>query len=704
MGFKTISIKKSYSSDSDNILEDFYIPSLKQSIEYQRLAGFFSSKSISVAARGILGLIKNGGDMKLVISPKLSKDDIDVILSSQIQTNKILEDNFLKELDKIENDFERDHVAALGWMIANNRLHIKVAIPLNTIGIPYAYIDIDQNGLFHQKVGILKDNNGDIISFSGSINETASGWLNNIEEFKVFRNWDESENDYVIADTTKFTRFWNNMAERVEIIELPIAVKNKLIEIAPDNIDQIDLNKHYAKKKYTSPQLYQHQKEAISRWVDNNHRGIFEMATGTGKTYAALGCVKKVEELHESLITCISCPYQHLVQQWKKEVDKFGINYDKLLVADSSSHGWKNKLANNLMDISLGYKHKIIIITTHDTFASESFIKIIKQFKSNSKLFIIADEVHGLGAHIRRTGLIEEYDFRLGLSATPKRWFDPIGTKILYDYFGDTIYEFGLEKAINTINPDTGKTYLVPYRYNINFAYLEDDELEEYITKTAKIVKLWGKEEGKNEQNDYLEQLLFARANIIKNARSKFEELGGILDSLPTPIKWTLIYCSPQQIDSVMEILRVRGYFAHRFTMEEGTTASQKYKGLSEREYLLEEFSKGKYQILVAMRCLDEGVDVPPARTAILMASSGNPREYIQRIGRVLRRASDKSEATINDIVVIPNLGGFSEEIRAVEKKIFEKELIRYEEISKYAMNNVEALRIISILRNSKGF
>jgi superfamily II DNA or RNA helicase len=143
------------------------------------------------------------------------------------------------------------------------------------------------------------------------------------------------------------------------------------------------------------------------------------MATGTGKTYAALGCVEKVEELYESIIICISCPYQHLVQQWKKEVNKFGISYDKLIVADSSSHGWKNKLANNLMDISLGYKHKIMIITTHDTFASESFIKIIKQYKSDSKLFIIADEVHGLGAYIRRSGLIEEYDFRLGLSATP---------------------------------------------------------------------------------------------------------------------------------------------------------------------------------------------------------------------------------------------------------------------------------------------
>ncbi len=209
-------------------------------------------------------------------------------------------------------------------------------------------------------------------------------------------------------------------------------------------------------------------------------------------------------------------------------------------------------------------------------------------------------------------------------------------------------------------------------------------------------MKLLKREVAENEKIIYLEQLLFARANIIKNAQAKYEELENILDILPSPIKWTLIYCSPQQIETVMKSLKDRGIFSHRFTMEEGTTSSKNFKGLSEREYLLEEFSKGKYQILVAMRCLDEGVDVPPARTAILLSSSGNPREYIQRIGRVIRRSQDKREATIYDIVVFPNLTVLSPEIRRIEKKIIEKELKRYEEISKYALNNAEALSIIT--------
>jgi hypothetical protein len=361
---KSLALKKSYSSDFDNILEDFYIPALKQSIEYQRLAGYFSSTSLTVAAKGILGLIKNGGAMKLIISPRLSKDDLDVIVASQNNPGRMIEDKFLKELEQIEDDFEKDHIAALGWMIANEKLAVKVAIPRKITGEFITSTDADLSGLFHQKVGILRDANGSIISFSGSINETASGWLNNVEEFKVFRSWDQSESDYVIADTDKFNRFWNNTSNKVDIVDLPTAVKNRLIDIAPKEIEGIDLDKHYKRVRCISAPLYQHQKDAISKWLSNNMRGIFEMATGTGKTFAALGCVEKIIETNKSLIICIACPYQHLVQQWKNEISRFGISYDRLVIADSTNPEWKDSLANALMDVSLGYRPRLIIITT----------------------------------------------------------------------------------------------------------------------------------------------------------------------------------------------------------------------------------------------------------------------------------------------------------------------------------------------------
>jgi len=132
--------------------------------------------------------------------------------------------------------------------------------------------------------------------------------------------------------------------------------------------------------------------------------------------------------------------------------------------------------------------------------------------------------------------------------------------------------------------------------------------------------------------------------------------------------------------------------------MSEGVTPNKHFNGLSEREYILKEFSGGEYQALVAMKCLDEGVDIPPVRTAILMSNSGNPREYIQRIGRILRRYPGKNESTIFDIIVIPSFDYLTPELRDIERRIFSKEVKRYEEISSIAINNAEALKLISDL------
>jgi len=693
MSLKSISLNKAYSSDSDDILYDFYIPSLKESIEYDRLAGFFSSKSLAIAARGILGLIEKGGTMRLIISPKLDKRDLEIIIDSYKKPEKYIEEKMLQELERLEDKFTRDHVYALGWMIANKKLEIKVAVACDSNGKLLSFEDIQQSSLFHQKVGILKDSEGNILTFSGSINETAAGWLGNIEEFKVFRNWESSEEDYVKIDILKFNRFWNNCSQKIKIIDMPYAVKKKLIKVAPVDIKKINLNSLYKPKKKIK--LFYHQEEAIESWISNRMIGIFEMATGTGKTFAALGCLEKSSKIFQKLVIVITCPYQHLIQQWKKEINKFGIEYDELIIADSSNFSWKDTLTNSLIDISLGYKHKIIILTTHRTFSMNDFKKILQSNKSNLNIFLIADEVHGLGANKSSKGLLKEYNLRLGLSATPKRWFDTMGTNIIYNYFGNIVYEFNLKNAISTINPFTGETYLAPYRYIPKFVSLNAEELEEYIDKTRAIVMKFNKIKNDEDKDSFLETLLFRRADIIKNAERKYRILEELLDEMSSTIRWTIIYCSPQQIDIVMKIVNKRGIIAHRFTMEEGTVPDKKYGNISEREFLLQKFAENKYQVLVAMKCLDEGVDIPPARKAILMASSGNPREYIQRIGRVIRRYPDKEEAIIYDIIVIPSFNELFPEFRAIEWKIFKKEIERYEYIAMNSINNAEALELI---------
>jgi hypothetical protein len=289
MPFKELMLKKAYSSDVDNILFDFYIPVLEHSVRYDRLAGFFSSSSLAVASKGIISLIKNDGYMRLIVSPKLHKRDLQAILSSQEDPEEYIEKLLISELDNLQEGFIKDHVSALGWMIANNRLELKVAIICNDEGDFLSYEEGEKQGIFHQKVGILYDSDGNILSFSGSINESANAWLNNIEEFKVFRSWNTNEEDYVKADVNKFESIWKNSAKRLKVLKVPEAVKRKFIEIAPDDIDQINWDKLYRKKTNNKIILFPHQEEAVNCWFSNNMKGIFEMATGTGVT-AKLKC------------------------------------------------------------------------------------------------------------------------------------------------------------------------------------------------------------------------------------------------------------------------------------------------------------------------------------------------------------------------------------------------------------------------------
>ena len=698
MSLKDLELKKAYDSDVDDVLNDFYIPALSSSVKYKRLAGFFSSSSLAVAAKGISKFISNGGHMELICSAKLRKSDVEAIKEAYENPAKVIEKMMLEDLDHLEDKFIRDHVMALGWMVANNTLEIKVAIVTDEISTPMDEEKVEKYGIFHQKVGILEDENGDVIAFSGSDNESATAWEENIEEFKVFRSWAEGEEPYLIADKEKFKKFWNDDARRTKVIDIPTAVKEKLIEMAPDNIDELKLEKWSKKrieKKKKIIKLWDYQNQAITNWLNNDRKGIFEMATGTGKTFAALGGLKKVMEGEKILVTVIACPYDHLIKQWMDDINEFGMTYDTT-VADSSNPGWKDKLADSLLDIKNGVNEKLIVLTTHATFPTDDFIKIIRI--PNEKLFLIVDEVHGIGAPERKKGLIEDYHFRLGLSATPKRWFDLEGTEKLFDYFGGTVFEFSLKDAINTINPITGKTYLVPYEYRPFFVELTEEELEKYEKESEKIAKSYYRSKNDEEKERWFSLLCFKRQEIIKNAINKYDAFNRILNETGE-IKHWLVYCSPEQIGRIQDILNERGIVQHKFTMDEGTKPEKRYNGYSEREFLLQKFAEGTYQALVAMGCLDEGVDVPPAKTAIMLASTGNPKQYIQRRGRVLRRFSGKEKAIIYDIIVVPTLSGtISNDFLELERKILKKELKRYREFASIALNSTECLNKIYII------
>ncbi|ODV49942.1 superfamily II DNA or RNA helicase [Methanohalophilus euhalobius] len=703
LGLRSLNLKRAYSSDDDDLLNDFYIPVLEKSIEYNRLAGFFSSTSLAISARGVTGLIRNDGKMRIIVSPKINQADIYIIEQAIKSPEQVIQEKMLLELEDLENEFVKDHVFALGWMLANHKIDIKVAIARDDYGSLLIANQIQQVGLFHQKVGIFKDSEGNIVTFSGSVNETAMGWTGNIEEFKVFQNIYEDQKEYVDADVSKFERYWNNKSKNLNVVDLPSAVKSKLIDIAPNDFDKINLEK-WSKKK-NKVQLFETQEKAIDAWFNNGRKGIFEMATGTGKTFTSLGCLDKLTNIESNFLTIITCPYQHLVQQWKRELDNFGIEYDKLIIADSSNHKWKSELVDTLQNMHIDSIMKTsensnnIVITTHTTFSSKDFKSIVEDYKNNLEFFLIADEVHGIGAAFNKKGMLPAYNWRLGLSATPERWFDEIGTKEIYEFFDKIVYKLDLEDAINTINPATSEPYLTRYRYIPKFVPLQDDELEEYIQKSKSIAVKYANQKKQAEKDKILEALLFRRADIIKNAKNKYSVLEKVLDEIQDDLIHTIIYCTSEQMIPVLSIIKKRKIIAHQFTMNENPGPVKEYNGKSEREYILEKFADGSYQVLIAMKCLDEGVDVPPAKRAILMASSGNPREYIQRIGRVIRRYPSKKEATIYDIIIRPTFDYLPPNIKEIEMKIFEKELRRCEEIATIATNSAEALKMIYAIK-----
>lgn len=663
-----LNIKFQYDSDSDDLINDFYIPVLSNSKEYYRMSGFFSSTSLAISAQGIGNFITNGGKMKLICSAVLSEEDKLVIEEANENPEKFIEKHTIADFKSLEEGFVKNHVEALGWMLANNLLEIKIAIPKNV------------NGIFHSKIGILKDNENNIISFSGSDNETASGWSHNIEEFKVFCSWDSTEEKYVNSDLNKFNKYWEGKTSRTKVIDIPRAIKEEMIKLAPSSENDLMIFKSNKSKI----KLRDYQNEAVENWFNNGCCGLFEMATGTGKTFTALSCFKELSNSKDKLITVIACPQSHLIDQWIKDVKSF--HDGEIIIASGKNSKWKDEFKKLRKKFYLGLLNKSVVMTTHASLSSEFFINTINKF--NIEKLLIVDEVHGIGSTKQRLGLDDCYDYRLGLSATPKRWFDDEGTDAIDSFFKGTVFEFDIGRALTEINPDTNETYLAPYYYYPIIVDLTDEEYDQYLFYSYKIAQIFSSKKNKRDKDKELTKYNTLRQRIINNAENKYYEFDKLLKD-NQDIDKLIVFCSPQQIGNVQEILNQNKVIPqHKFTQEESAAISKK-TGISERDEILQLFAEGSYKALVAIKCLDEGVDVPVAETAIIMSSTSNPREHVQRRGRILRRAPGKKYAVIYDILVFP------EEPTDVGSKVMKNEILRYKEFAENAINSYDCLKLL---------
>lgn len=638
MSFRDLKLKHVYNSVKDDLIKDFYEPVLSEAVTYDRVVGYFNSYSLALIVDGLKDFISNEGKMRLLCGVQLDAEDVNAIENASEIANK-LSNNFLEELEFLsDNEIRMNRIKLLAWMIDNDILDIKIAIVVDNEG----YI----GGILHEKTGILLDKNNNQLVFSGSNNETGSGISSygkgNLEKFKVFCSWKSTE--YMDDDIKEFDENWHNLNPNLEVIDIPSAAKEGLIKLAPKTKKEVMKLPLSIKDKFREKdprELRKYQSEAISKWFDNGKNGIFKMATGSGKTFTALNTISSVLKDEPNLITIIACPYAHLCEQWADDVRSF-FHKEPYIIYSSGNSKWKEDLSKLTLKLKLGVISDLIILTTHKTLSSDFFIEKICEIKS--KFMLVADEMHHLSSGKFSDGLIEQYDYRLGLSATPESYNNPERTELLFDYFNGIVFTFDLDDGI-------GERFLTTYDYFPKKISLTSGELNRYIELSNEISRLYhiNKE---NPSNAY-KQKLRERKGIINNAKEKYDCLREILNSYDD-LDHLIVFCSPQQRDRVLDILEDEGVSPkHKFTYEEGTKKSKEFGGLSEREFLVEKFDKGVYKALVAIKCLDEGVDIPSADKVIIMSSSNNPREYVQRRGRVLRKHDGKNFAEIYDMAVI---------------------------------------------------
>lgn len=435
-----------------------------------------------------------------------------------------------------------------------------------------------------------------------------------------------------------------------------------------------------------------YQTAAVQSWMEQQGQGVLHMATGTGKTITSLLAASRLAELQgDRLALIIAAPYQHLVDQWVSELDNFGITP---LRAYKSRTSWTDELASQFTEFATGARNVVAVVTTHTTFGSDHFQKLLARLDGTETL-LIADEVHHIGAPHLRKHLPQNIRARLGLSATPNRWYDDDGTEAIMSYFSNgVVFEFGLEEAIN-------RGYLCEYYYVPHIVHLTDEETERYLALSRAIGKRMGNVSGDIgdadlQDDEQLKQLLFKRARLIGVAENKLSKLRS-LTRRSGNIHHTLVYCSDgqtqaegdatkRQLDTVTEMLgKEFGLKTHKFTYEEGQ---------STRERLLKDFEEGNLDALVAIRCLDEGVDVPATETAFVLASSSNPRQFVQRRGRILRTHPSKDNAVIHDFIVAPPSDirlGESKSVFNLERRLVQKELQRASTFAEAAKNHPDA-------------
>ena len=682
--------KPRYDSRINNIVTEFFIPALRKSTTYQRIAGFFSSTSLSLVARGIKELIDNDGKMQLIVSPILTKEDICILESDATKKNEIIEKSLMSRLD-LASEFEKNHVAALAYLLKKGFLEIKIDIPIGTDGAYLDYKSIIEKNIMGEKLGIFQDRNGHAISFRGPVNENQASWECGTFEITVDVDWIDGQRVHVRDDADRFQKKWADP----NLMTLPQKIQKTLLMLAPESTAEINLGKFDAPPWATLPsgrKLWNHQIRAINSWLNYNRCGILSMATSGGKTLTALVAAGLVST---DSIVLILVPTKILVYQWECEIRLFDPDAD-LVICDSDHASWPMILSGKTGLYVAGEPKRdkpLLVLSTMETASSDRFMKNFEHILPRF-ITVVADEVHHLGAETYSRIFEINAQNRLGLSATFVRDWDEVGTNKIRNYFGRELdSEYTVENGIRDKK-------LSQYEYLPFFAFLNESEYSEYAEYSKIIRKTYA--QMKNTKDPVMRRRLekkynknlMNRSETIKKANDKIRAYGQIL--LASPKKPYIVFADDN--DHVDKLKEMHKETIRCINLERSDNLEKDdimiFSGElnpDEREKVLEE-AKNNQTPLFAMYCLDEGVDVPEFQSAILVSSSTSKRQYIQRRGRILR-TSKKKIAYLYDIVVLPNPHSYYVDPADAET-IVEKEKNRIHELAKDAINRRDAMKI----------
>lgn len=692
-----------YGSDSEFIPLEFYEEAFPISESIDLLLGYFSSNAIRVLSKSFAEFVFNGGKMRIITNHVYSLMDYEnLILNPKLSNEDKCIDIFqnISEIEKNLGEHGLHFFDCLKYLLKTKKLEL----------LPVKFNEVD---LAHCKTMTLYDGT-DYITTDGSINFTLSALLKNSESFQVETPWNGEVSIKRIEDAkTNFNKIFNRQhpeysyidKEKIEVVINAIGRDKDIKDLLDDslkleNTDYSEKIKRVLDKKekrftakielilntpkFPFPQgPREYQKEAFDEWVKKDYSGVFAMATGTGKTITSLNCLLNLYADSGSYRAIILVPSIALLNQWEEEVKSF--NFKNILKVGGGNN-WEKDLANYSSNYSWGLKSDLVIISTYGSFVLDRFQKLFQKIQGD--FLLIADEAHNMGANNIQSKLKDvKVNKKIGLSATPKRIYDPQGTMAIDSFFNDSppyTYSFGMERAL-----DYG--FLTGYKYYPLIVELTDSEFEEYTEISKKLLKFFDFENGKFKDDPIVEILLLKRKSIIHKAHNKLDTFSSIIKDLIKIKKDKFVFAYIPEGNTLSDegdTIKILNQYLTQIHKDYPNLKMNSYTSEDQNlDEVLRGFEDGKIEVLFAMKMLDEGVDVPRAEVGIFASSTGNPRQFIQRRGRLLRKHKDKAFATIYDMVVIPRLNNHMGELFNIERNLVKNELNRVAYFASLAMN-----------------